>query len=305
MDYQKILIGVLGKTLKMPDGEISELLKDGENALSESEIISKILDKDKDKVKNVRDESFQDGIKKAKKEILSEFETDLKTEFEIESDKVGKDLIKEIVDKKSAVSGEGKKGEITEDDIKKSKPYQDLITQKKTDEKTLKEKYEGEIKTIKDEITQKETFSVIGGNALTILKGMNPIVSKNTEIAKNLEDIFVRDLTSNHKFQIQDGRTLVLDQDGKIKTDAHGNQIEFEDLVKANASKFYEFSKNNGGGNTGDDPEKKVEGGVYPTGINKPKTLEELTKILEDESIPLADRVVVSETYNKEAKGIV
>ena len=86
MDYKKILEGVLSKTLNIDNGKISDLFIDGENELSESEIISKVLTLDVDRVKAIRDENgkekFQEGIKKAKKEILADFETELKEKFQ-------------------------------------------------------------------------------------------------------------------------------------------------------------------------------------------------------------------------------
>ena len=57
MDYKKILIGVLSKTLNNDDGKIAELLKDGENEISESDAISQILSLDVDRVKAIRDEN--------------------------------------------------------------------------------------------------------------------------------------------------------------------------------------------------------------------------------------------------------
>ena len=77
MDYQKILTGVLAKTLNIGDGEISELLKDGEN-ITESEVTKKILDLDKERVSKLKTgsdtEKFQEGYKQAKSEVLTEFE---------------------------------------------------------------------------------------------------------------------------------------------------------------------------------------------------------------------------------------
>ena len=100
MDYKKILTGVLAKTLNIGIGEAAELIKDGEN-ITEETITSSILDKDKERVKvltnSKKEEHFQDGYKKAKKEERAKLEEEVKTEFGIESDKTGIDLIKDVV----------------------------------------------------------------------------------------------------------------------------------------------------------------------------------------------------------------
>ena len=73
MEIQKILTGVLAKTLNLGDGEIAELIKDGEG-VKESDIIQKILDLDVQRVEKIKTsvdgkEKFQEGYKKGKEEI--------------------------------------------------------------------------------------------------------------------------------------------------------------------------------------------------------------------------------------------
>ena len=130
MDYKKILEGVLSKTLNIDDGKIADLFKDGENELSETAIISNVLNLDVDRVKAIRasisftsfgkngTEKFQEGFKKAKKETLAELETELKEKFNVESSKMGIDLIDEIVQKSGTPVSE-----LTEDAIRKSKIF--------------------------------------------------------------------------------------------------------------------------------------------------------------------------------------
>ena len=305
MDYQKILTGVLAKTLNIGDGEISELLKDGEN-ITESDVTKKILDLDKERVSKLKTsndtEKFQDGYKKAKSEVLTEFEKKVKEAFGVESDKTGTDLIADIVAQKS--ESKGGNG-MTAEDIMKSEVYQKLLKKSKDDLKTIKENYEQQISKIQSEQENERSLSIIGTEAVNQLASLNPILPKNAEIAKNYESLFIKAIAENYRIKKEDGKTVVYGLDGKIAIDGHGNPIAFEDIVKTTASKFYEFSANNGGSNAGNQGGTPSSAGGYPQGIKKPTNLEELSKILNDESIPLADRVTISETYNKEAKGIV
>lgn len=305
MDYQKILMGVLAKTLNIGDGEISELLKDGEN-ITESEVTKKILDLDKERVSKLKSgsdtEKFQEGYKKAKGEVLTEFEKKVKEAFGVESDKTGTDLITDIVSQKS----EGKGGEgMTAEDIMKSEVYQNLLKKSKDDLKTIKDDYEQKISKIQSEQENERSLSIIGTEAVNQLASLNPILPKNAEIAKNYEGLFIKAIAENYRIKKEDGKTVVYGLDGKIAIDGHGNPIAFEDIVKTTAGRFYEFSANNGGSNAGNQEGAPPAGGGYPSGVKKPTNLDELSKILNDESIPLADRVTISETYNKEAKGIV
>lgn len=305
MDYQKILMGVLAKTLNIGDGEISELLKDGEN-ITESEVTKKILDLDKVRVSKLKSgsdtEKFQEGYKKAKGEVLTEFEKKVKEAFGVESDKTGTDLITDIVSQKS----EGKGGEgMTAEDIMKSEVYQNLLKKSKDDLKTIKDDYEQKISKIQSEQENERSLSIIGTEAVNQLASLNPILPKNAEIAKNYEGLFIKAIAENYRIKKEDGKTVVYGLDGKIAIDGHGNPIAFEDIVKTTAGRFYEFSANNGGSNAGNQEGAPPSGDGYPSGVKKPTNLDELSKILNDESIPLADRVTISETYNKEAKGIV
>lgn len=311
MDYKKILTGVLAKTLNIGDGEAAELIKDGEN-ITEETITSSILDKDKERVKvltnSKKEEHFQDGYKKAKKEERAKLEEEVKAEFGIESDKTGIDLIKDVVTAQSKSDG-GKEG-VTDEDIMKSKPYQDLLKTKKDELATQKTEFENQINTLKSEQMAEKNFAFVGKTAIEKLAGLNPVVSGNAEIASNIQNLFIKSITDKYDIVEKDGKTEVLGKDGKVAIDAHGNPLNYDELVKSHATKFYEFKANNGGSNAGNSGEggsggSGSGGAGYPANVQKPKTLEELNKLLNDESISAADRVTISETYNKESQGIV
>ena len=137
--------------------------KDGENITEES-ITSSILDKDKERVKvltnSKKEEHFQDGYKKAKKEERAKLEEEVKAEFGIESDKTGIDLIKDVVTAQS--KSEGGKAGVTDEDIMKSKPYQDLLKTKKDELAIQKTEFENQINTLKSEQMAEKNFAFVG-----------------------------------------------------------------------------------------------------------------------------------------------
>lgn len=295
MDYKKILIGVLSKTLNLDDGKFAELSKNGETELSENEVVSSILNLDVDRVKaiktDVSKESFQDGIKKAKKEILTDLENEMKEKFQIESSKTGLDLIDEIVEKTSKPNDQ-----VTEDAIRRSKLFLDLETNLKNQIKQQKEEFENELKTVKNTYEGEKVYSSVNKNAMKILNELNPILPTNKAIADNQIQAFL-DKFKDFNFELQDDRIVVMDKDKKILQDAHGNTRTFDEIVKERASGFWELAQNNGGSGSGNGGSQGSGSGNGSSGTPKPKTLEELANIMNDDTIDGAERLKIAEEF--------
>ena len=302
-----IITGLLSKAYNFDNGKIAELFKDGETELSEqqqTEILNKILEIDAQRVENIKKsvdkkDAFQDGFKKAKSEVLTEFEKGLKDKFGIESDKTGLELVEELVSKKSE-GGQG--GDLTEDAIKRSKVFQDMESNLKKQITTVKTEYETKINEIQDGYKAEQTFSNVSQKALQIFNGLNPILPQNKTVADNQVKFFVNSL-KDFKFDVQDERIVVMDKDGKVLEDGHGNSRSFEDIVKETASGLFEFKANNGGSGSGNGGQGQGGSGSSYAG-NVPKTFEELEKVMSDTSISIEDRSNIMAEYEKAQKGI-
>ena len=302
-----IITGLLSKAYNYDNGKIAELFKDGETELSEqqqTEILNKILEIDAQRVENIKKsvdkkDAFQDGFKKAKSEVLTDFEKGLKEKFGIESDKTGLELIEEVVSKKSE-GGQG--GDVTEDAIKRSKVFQDMESNLKKQITTVKTEYETKINEIQDGYKAEQTFSNVSQKALQIFNGLNPILPQNKTVADNQVKFFVNTL-KDFKFDVQDERIVVMDKDGKVIEDGHGNSRSFEDIVKETASGLFEFKANNGGSGSGNGGQGQGGSGSSYAG-NVPKTFEELEKVMGDNSISIEDRSNIMAEYEKAQKGI-
>ena len=302
-----IITGLLSKAYNYDNGKIAELFKDGETELSEekqTEILNKILEIDAQRVENIKKsvdkkDAFQDGFKKAKSEVLTDFEKGLKEKFGIESDKTGLELIEEVVSKKSE-GGQG--GDVTEDAIKRSKVFQDMESNLKKQVTTVKTEYETKINEIQDGYKAEKTFSNVSQKALQIFNGLNPILPQNKTVADNQVKFFVNTL-KDFKFDVQDERIVVMDKDGKVLEDGHGNSRSFEDIVKETASGLFEFKANNGGSGSGNGGQGQGGSGSSYAG-NVPKTFEELEKVMSDTSISIEDRSNIMAEYEKAQKGI-
>lgn len=301
------ITGLLSKAYNYDNGKIAELFKDGETELSEqqqTEILNKILEIDAQRVENIKKsvdkkDAFQDGFKKAKSEVLTDFEKGLKEKFGIESDKTGLELIEEVVSKKSE-GGQG--GDVTEDAIKRSKVFQDMESNLKKQITTVKTEYETKINEIQDGYKAEQTFSNVSQKALQIFNGLNPILPQNKTVADNQVKFFVNTL-KDFKFDVQDERIVVMDKDGKVIEDGHGNSRSFEDIVKETASGLFEFKANNGGSGSGNGGQGQGGSGSSYAG-NVPKTFEELEKVMGDNSISIEDRSNIMAEYEKAQKGI-
>ena len=302
-----IITGLLSKAYNFDNGKIAELFKDGETELSEDqqkEILQKLLDEDAKRVEAIKKSvdtkpAFQDGFKKAQGEILTKFEKDLKEKFSLESDKMGLELVEELVSKKSE-GGQG--GDVTEDAIKRSKVFQDMESNLKKQVTTVKTEYETKINEIQDGYKAEQTFSNVSQKALQIFNGLNPILPQNKTVADNQVKFFVNTL-KDFKFDVQDERIVVMDKDGKVIEDGHGNSRSFEDIVKETASGLFEFKANNGGSGSGNGGQGQGGSGSSYAG-NVPKTFEELEKVMSDTSISIEDRSNIMAEYEKAQKGI-
>ena len=304
-----IITGLLSKAYNIDAGKIAELIKDGEMSEDEQkEALKKILEIDKNRIqsvtetatKNVNTKEFiEQGYNKAKGEVLTKFEQGLKSKFGLETDKTGQDLIDFIVSEKAEKGGSG---ELTEDAIKRSKFYQDLESNAKTQVKTLKDEYEEKIKSINDGYLYEKTFSDVSQKALTIFNGLNPILPTSKTVADNQVKIFV-DSLKGFKFDKQDDRIVVMDAEGKVVQDAHGNSRSFEDIIKEQASGLFEFKANNGGSGAGNGNGEGGQGGGSGSHAI-PKTFEDLEKVMGDASISIEDRSNIMVEYEKAQKGI-
>ena len=303
-----IITGLLSKAYNFDNGKIAELFKDGETELSEqqqTEILNKILEIDAQRVENIKKsvdkkDAFQDGFKKAKSEVLTDFEKGLKEKFGVESDKTGLELVEELVSKKSE-GGQG--GDVTEDAIKRSKVFQDMESNLKKQITTVKTEYETKINEIQDGYKAEQTFSNVSQKALQIFNGLNPILPQNKTVADNQVKFFVNTL-KDFKFDVQDERIVVMDKDGKVLEDGHGNSRSFEDIVKETASGLFEFKANNGGSGSGNGGQQGQGGSGSSYAGNVPKTFEELEKVMSDASISIEDRSNIMAEYEKAQKGI-
>jgi len=300
---EKLLRALLAKAYKMQETEIDSLL---DESTTDADGETQITNLDKSRIaelsKPKQGQTFQDGYKKAKSEVLTQLEKDVKEKYSIESDATGIELFDFLINEKSKG---GKPKELTEDDVRRHPVYQNAEKLHKQALKETNTTWETKYAERENQYKKIETFGMVSKKAQEILNSMNPVLSANPTVAANVQNAFLSNL-QNFEYEIQDnGSRIIAMKDGKIVEDGHGHTLDFEKLVKDTASGYFEFKQNNGGGNAGngnpaDKNNPSNKGGntpAYPAGINKPKNIDELSDIMNNTAIPVADRRIVMQTW--------
>ncbi len=290
MDYKEILRGVLANAYKMADGEVSELLEKTDVA----EITNTILEKDKSRISDLGKTKFQDGYKKAKGEALTDFEKSLREKYKVSDETLqGESLIETIVTNnvtEATKGNDGKKGTITEDEIKKHPLYLKLESDKAKAVADNTKEWEAKLTEAQSGFQKANIFSTVKDKALSMLSGDNYVLPEDAEIAENQKSWFLKDLTGFEYERTDDGNTYPI-KDGKRIEDAHGHAVTLDEFLKGKLAKSFPIKINNGGANAGNNNNAGANGGSSGSGaIGKPKNIDELSKIVNDTSIPLADR---------------
>lgn len=300
-DLKNKLAEVLETAYQVPKDDIAALLPEKEEEFKADDFKSKFLDLDKDRIQAINQkgkDKFEQGYKKATGEILSNFEKEIKQEFNIDDDDLqGLDLVKKTVEL-SAKTQKADVSKLTEDELKVHPAVIKILNEKdknfKEQEKKLKEDFDTKL----DAFNKKERFNKVSKKALSILDGMNPILSTDPTRAANQKSILLKELEKYDYQEENDDFTPLVE--GKRLENEHGHGINFEQMVKSEASKYFDFKK-------ADDRDTPPPGGDGGSGGGSggslnPKTEAEYAKILSDRSISIEDRQKVKEAWqNKQA----
>lgn len=299
---EKLLRALLAKAYKKQDTEIDQLLAENTD---DNQGTTTITEWDAARVSELQKPkpgtTFQDGYAKAKKEERAAFEKEIKEKFGIEADAQGIELIEAIITAKVP-----KGGALDDEKVKAHPVYQALEQSKKKELKALADQHQAKLQEIETAHKKDATFGTVGGKIIELRNKLNPAIPANPEVAQTLESNFLNSFRE-FDFDIQEGgKRIVVMKDGAVVKDEHGNSLEFDDLVKGRAGKWYEFKQNGGGSNAGNGKPGEGSGGSgsgqkeYPKGITKPQKFEEYAAIVNNTQIPIADRQIVREYWEKE-----
>lgn len=309
--FLEFLRTYLGSVYKMPSSELDVLLN--VETFDPQAALTAITEKDKARVAQFSGK-FQEGVNKGKADALKALEAEIATKYGFEQDPnnplQGAALVDAIVTTKAGEGVGADISKLTTDDIKKLPAFQPIAREHTAALKAQKTELETRISDIENGHKKAEVFGSVSKTALSILEGLNPVLGESANVAANRKSSFLNSLKDGIDWE-QQGDVFVPMKDGKVLTDAHGNALTLEDLAKTKAGDWFEFSANNGGGNSNNggavDPSKGSAGGTpagqYPKNITKPKTFADLTAIVNNKDLDPKDRETVLNVWESEQTG--
>ena len=288
MDEKTLLMGFLTKTLNMDETALTEVIYKDDAVTDDS--LTKLLAFDVDRVKKVKGDTktlFDNGYKKAEKEVLEKLEAQIREEYALEAtDLRGIDLVKELVTKKAA------KSTVKDDEIKVHPLYLALEKKKNEENKALKDEYDKKVSDLENGITRREKLFRVKDDAKRIFSGLNPVISENATVAANREKDFLSKFDAFEYELDEKGNHLIMNAGARME-DGHGNPVTFESFVKDQASLYYDFKKQEdraGAGNNNND-DKPFTGAI-------PKDEAEYLKAVSAETDP-KKRIEIQTAYYK------
>lgn len=309
--YKAILEELSRTALNIPAGELSELIPTSDEELNEEQS-QKIFDAISGQYRKVissinitnnkqLDEKFKAGQRKKAEEI----EGFLKTTFGVDSDKTGQELIEEIQSEVSKKQPSSKKGDLTDDDVKKHPAFIKMEADFKKQLKEQKETLDKEIGDLKAGYSKKELFTEVSKEGLKEFDSLNPVLSENSDKAAAQRQLVV-DKLEGYDWEKVEGKFIAL-KDGKRVENEFGHPLELKDLVKQTGELYFDFrkaeerespngdkNKNQGSGDGDDDKNKQTS---YKGKL--PKTADEYNQMMNDTSLSIKDKLSINDHWEK------
>lgn len=291
-----IFLGHLAKTLNKPAEQIAELLyKKGDDGELTDELVDNAADLiagwDVERVNRLRSTAdnkaaLESQYKRGKKEAREELEKEIREKYGVNSDKIGLDLIDELV---TATA----KSDLPEDKVKRHPLYLSLEKRAADEAKALKEQMEAEKGKIEAEYGRKFTLAEIRQRALSNLDKLGPILPESPEIAANYKGLYAQAFEQYDYQRQDDGSYLVLKGEQRLE-DGHGNPVTLDQLERQTAAKFFQFKQQDEKGGAGN---KNGPAGRNQPG-NVPGDEAELWKAYNNAQTP-EDKKAVLEAFEK------
>ena len=218
------------KKTGMTDEQVASLFnEDGTEFTENANTI--ILNHDATRVQKIKDDGtklFNDGHKKGLSEGASKIEKEIAEKYGIKSEKIGIELIDELITSKAAKSTDP----INDETIKLHPAFVKLQDELTKQVKGKDKEWEDKFKQRDSEIAKANLFKEVVSKAKSTVLGLKPILPKDQAKADKQMELLVAELSKLGFNSTEDGKDFILEKDGKPVEDAHGNRINFETYVK-------------------------------------------------------------------------
>ena len=233
IDGRKVIEALYGIKI----GEDAEALKDSEGKIRP--LLEVIAEHQQNKLTELQDQYKADKdnqYSRGRRETAEEWEKRLRNQYGITDTSLkGDELVKAIDEKRNAEIDKLKASlsnkELTEDQIKASKFYQDLELQKQSEIETITSEWKTKLDAKDQEFQKKESerkmLNVLGG----YLQSDKLALSEDTEVNATRRNNFIREIMNTpHRFD-ESGTPVLLNEDGSLRKDNLQNAVKFEDFV--------------------------------------------------------------------------
>lgn len=215
-----------GDARKLREGAIDQLVS------LEAAKIAKI----KDEYKADKESYFNEGYKKAQGETL----TKIDREFEAATGFKGTapDTLGRIMEYMETQKKSKPSGELTPDVVKLHPTYRELEAARAADLANA----EKQLQDFQQQIVRKEKLTKVQQLALQQFEALNPVEFDDPIKRDNLRKVFINDVLSHDDYEFDEsGNIALVISGGKRVEDSYGNPVNFTNLVKQTADKYYQF----------------------------------------------------------------
>lgn len=248
----EVLFAFLSKTLNMESEALHKLVKTDEGEFKQDALES-LLELDKTRVANIKQaetdkgkELFNNGYAKGKQESLSNFEGEIKTNFGVDSNLKGMELIHKLID--------SKKESKTDVDVTKTPEYISLMSKHQDELTSTVKEWEDKYNARENELKEKETFNTIKSRTNPIIDSLNLSLSTDPIRASKQKQVILNELKS-YNYQIDGEKIIPLNSDGTAMRDEHNHLVPFKSLVSNIATGYYDVVNDSRTSSGGDAPE--------------------------------------------------
>jgi hypothetical protein len=274
-EEQTKLNETLSKVFKMDAEQLATLYNEAGD-LTDLKVVIEADEKRIAKFTTEKTSQYNRGIK----EGAGKIEKELKEKYEVESDLIGVELVDSIVLKQTEAVTKANPKDVTK--------HPDYVKLEASITKQLRDKdkeWEGKLKLKEVEFSKEKLFEKIKDKALVNLETRKPILPGDPRKAQVWRETYLNELKAGNYQEGEDGVPIVLDKEGNVLKDSHGNTVTFDEFEKGISDKYFEYpvaEKRDSSGNK-DSKDKTSFAG-------EPKTEEDCLTKLRDPKITPEDR---------------
>ena len=232
-EEQTKLNETLSKVFKLDTEQLATLYNEAGD-LTDLTVVVQADEKRIAKFNTEKTSQYNRGIK----EGAGKIEKELKEKYEVESDLIGVELVDSIVLKQTEAVTKANPKDVTK--------HPDYVKLEASITKQLKDKDKEWQKKLDDrerEFNKEKLFEKIKDKALVNLESRKPILPSDPKKAQVWKETYLNELRAGNYQEGEDGTPIVLDKEGNVLKDSHGNTVSFDEFEKSVSDKYFEYPK--------------------------------------------------------------